>query len=347
MPEIIEVEKQRQQLDTALTGRSLVYYESLYFRDNRPVLDHLLRKHTTADFDHNLLHTPIHGVDRIGKNLIIKTGSDRWTQIHLNSTGWFFPGNTLAATAAYADQLHKSFIKTAVAKNTVKHAMVGLTFDDGQVWYYVDPRTWGRFYPWQLANPAEGPPGDLRKYGMDWLREPALAIMKLGTWRKDSPRKVKQVLLDQFITAGIGNYMVCEILFRAALDPDEPWCNLSFDAKHTLGEIAADFIAYSLPKETYEHWYVFGKLNAPCPCCSTPIQRKLDTPNAIRASYYCPSCQAPLSGKTGRTHVFTNIPPRKTPEIATSPQLLYAKHGRPQHAVSEHHPELLPVLPAT
>lgn len=90
MPEIIEVEKQRQQLDTALHGRTLVYHESLYFRAGKPILAHLLRKHSVADFERNLLHTPIQQIDRIGKNLIVKTGPDTnfWTQIHLNSTGW-------------------------------------------------------------------------------------------------------------------------------------------------------------------------------------------------------------------------------------------------------------------
>lgn len=295
MPELVEVEKLVRQLRPALVGRRLDYYESLHTNPSgAPIAQHFLRRNSLAEWDEHVLGSTIESLGRVGKNLIFRLSSGWMLQLHLNSTGWIVAGNELAARSTEINPSHEAFIYTAVAKEPLKHAMVGWVFDDGQVWYYVDPRTWGRMYLWPTHDIKLA--GDLKTYGPDWLEAPYRATHKLVNWRPQSNRTVKEVLLDQKITSGVGNYIVCELLHRVGLHPHTPWSTLTDQQKGRLADLAVTWMPYALSVTNHDHWMVFGKRHEPCrkPTCPGTISYSKDGPNEQRGSYFCDSCQ-PLS----------------------------------------------------
>ncbi|HHB81682.1 MAG TPA: bifunctional DNA-formamidopyrimidine glycosylase/DNA-(apurinic or apyrimidinic site) lyase [Aliiroseovarius sp.] len=117
---------------------------------------------------------------------------------------------------------------------------------------------------------------------------------------------IKTALLDQRIVAGLGNIYVCEVLFRAGLNP-----------KRQAGRIAAERIGALVPvirevleeaidaggsslkdyRQTdgelgyFQHAFkVYGREGAPCvkPDCSAEIRRIIQ---GGRSTFYCPQCQ--------------------------------------------------------
>lgn len=89
--------------------------------------------------------------------------------------------------------------------------------------YYCDPRKLGRF---NSALDADGVTKALADVGPDWLRgevTPQVFRDTLGRVAKRSPNmELCKFLMEQKYTAGIGNYLKSEILFRALVHPQFP-----------------------------------------------------------------------------------------------------------------------------
>lgn len=98
MPEIVEVERLRDQLDKSWKNQKIatfVFHAGLkkpdkFFQDE-------------ADY-RGLLNRTISSVTRYGKHLWVQVGDHGW-HIHLNSTGWFLPGNAAAVIVAGKDRI--------------------------------------------------------------------------------------------------------------------------------------------------------------------------------------------------------------------------------------------------
>ena len=87
---------------------------------------------------------------------------------------------------------------------------------DGQIWHYHDARTWGKWWMKTMESIEEDP--YFESYGPDWLHNPQ-AAKRMLTEVRESSRKIKDVLCDQRVTAGLGNYLSCEALHRAFVHP--------------------------------------------------------------------------------------------------------------------------------
>jgi formamidopyrimidine-DNA glycosylase len=113
--------------------------------------------------------------------------------------------------------------------------------------------------------------------------------------------RLKPLLMDQTIVAGVGNVYADEILYQARLHPlrrvDElDDCEVEFLAEtiHRVLAIAVDLGAlfHLMPSE----WLVRNRHEGgPCPDCAGEIERIVV---GGRSTYLCPSCQ-PLTGETG------------------------------------------------
>jgi endonuclease-8 len=120
-------------------------------------------------------------------------------------------------------------------------------------------------------------------------------------------RRLTTLLLDQSFLAGLGNYLRSEILFEACVHPslrpvdctDEQIVALA-DAALTLTRrsyatrgittdlaLAEKLKAQGVPRQQYR-WWVFGREDAPCYVCGTPIVKET---LGGRRLYFCPSCQ--------------------------------------------------------
>jgi endonuclease-8 len=124
--------------------------------------------------------------------------------------------------------------------------------------------------------------------------------------------EIAEALLDQRITAGVGNEFKSETCFVARVHPIE---RISALSRARLEEIvaAAQRLLHAnileAPAAPPRAWrstthsigptantWVYERTGQPCRICSTPILRRLQGPNA-RATYWCPLCQ-PLLDNT-------------------------------------------------
>jgi len=133
------------------------------------------------------------------------------------------------------------------------------------------------------------------------LRGPELAAAIRG-----SRRSIKQALLDQRVTAGIGNIYAAEILFAAGIDPRSRCCRLSRDACAAIAAAGRSILrrairleGSSIGDETYRTadsrpgryqrcHQVYGRADQACFRCGAAIRRIIQ---AQRSTFFCPGCQ--------------------------------------------------------
>ena len=164
---------------------------------------------------------------------------------------------------------------------------------------YHDPRRFGRVF-WFDRNeehPLLANVG-LEPLGSDFTGK---ALLSLCAGRK---QPIKQLLMDGSKVAGLGNIYVCETLYRAKINPLRPAGSISAPAATaivrqarlvlrraiTAGGSSLRDHAYGDGKPGYfqlQH-RVYGKADAPCPTCSTPIIRIV---LGQRSTFLCPVCQ--------------------------------------------------------
>lgn len=123
-------------------------------------------------------------------------------------------------------------------------------------------------------------------------------------------RKVKSLLLDQKVIAGIGNYLRNEILFFAKIHPERTLGSLNKNSMQNLAHAIRE-----IPKRSYEsggftrapaeigdlsgvsqseklRFYVYGRMNLPCYRCKGKILRISDSAQPL---YVCKNCQTEQS----------------------------------------------------
>lgn len=107
---------------------------------------------------------------------------------------------------------------------------------------------------------------------------------------------IGEVVLDQRVTAGIGNVYRCEALWQRRLNPWKPVDQLADDELATLFEVARRAMLANLgggPRRRfpgYGRGAVHGRGGRPCPRCGTPIKVRAMGEHA-RLVYWCPACQ--------------------------------------------------------
>jgi formamidopyrimidine-DNA glycosylase len=107
---------------------------------------------------------------------------------------------------------------------------------------------------------------------------------------------VGEVMLDQRVTAGIGNVYRCEALWHRKVNPWKPVDQVSDDDLASLFEEARQAMRANLggdPRRRfpgYGRGAVHGRGGRPCPRCGTPIKVRALGEHA-RLAYWCPACQ--------------------------------------------------------
>lgn len=163
---------------------------------------------------------------------------------------------------------------------------------------YSDPRMFGNMQLFKDKNKI------LNSY--NWGIDPYLDSDKIITAlnkMKKSQRDIKSLLLDQKYIFGIGNYLACEILFDALINPLKLGSELNDKNIQALKKVSIKIIkcaiktggfsfasGYYLPDGTQgnmaPHIKVYRK--STCPHCFTSI---INLKIKGRSSYYCPKCQ--------------------------------------------------------
>ncbi|MGL6235750.1 MAG: Fpg/Nei family DNA glycosylase [Segniliparus sp.] len=223
-----------------------------------------------------LVGQQVEDVSRAGKHLIIRCGGLRLV-IHLSRAGW------LRWTHGMPDRPPKPG-KGPLALR------VGCG-GEGEGFELTEAGTQKRLAVWVVRDEAEVP--SVAKLGPDALAldEAGLAEVLAGT-----TARIKNVLIDQHLIAGIGNAYSDEILHTAKLSPFSPANKTDVPRLHRAlrqvlveaTERAVGQEAALLKAEKREGLRVHGRTGEPCPVCGDAIR---EVSFADRSWQYCPTCQ--------------------------------------------------------
>jgi len=275
MPELPEVETVRRDLAVELPGTTITKVEVTGARSVR-------RYEDPAAFATALTGRSVASVGRWGKYLLIELGgaSRGVLVVHLRMSG----------------QLRLEASPRAVL---AKHSHVRLTLGDGRQLRFVDPRTFGELFVTSSDLP------ELAGLGIDAL-DPALTAKAFAGLLATRRARLKPLLLDQRVVAGIGNIYSDEILWRARLRWYRPAAALRpvevgrlhaavqevlTEAIEARGSSLYDGQYVDLsgrPGQFQERHEVYARLGEPCRRCGRPIER---TTVAQRSHFWCRGCQ--------------------------------------------------------
>lgn len=273
MPELPEVETIRRSLAPHLAGATIAGVNPLYPGILLP---------DAGMFTSLLPGLKIQELRRRGKYLLLDLSQDWSLVIHLRMTG-------------------KLLWKPA-PEDPARHTHVVLDLADGSQLHFNDVRRFGR---WQLVETpllcqvpglcALGPEPIDADFG------PGVFARQLAGREKG---KLKALLLDQTIVAGLGNIYVDEALFLAGLHPlrvaaslsEEELARLAGACRQALetgvrhrGTTLRDYLDGLEQKGDMQNFLlVFDREGEPCPRCGAEIRR---IKVAGRSSYFCPVCQ--------------------------------------------------------
>ncbi len=276
MPELPEVEVIRRGLVREVRGRAITQVEV--------VCDRAIRRRPDADaFRAALDGTTVTGVDRRGKFLLLRLDTRDVLVVHLGMSGQLRIADGFEARA--------------------RHTHVVWSLEDGRELRFVDPRTFGQTF---VTTPAhDGGAAELAHLGIEPFGD-GLSPARLASALAGRRGRVKGLLMNQRVIAGLGNVYSDEILWRARLRWDRVAADLSVGELHALhaaivgtlteavrarGSSLADaqyVDLYGRPGRFQHRHAVYAREGAPCPRCDTPVVRER---TAGRSTFSCPTCQ--------------------------------------------------------
>jgi len=273
MPELPEVETVKRTLAPLIIGRTITGV-AVY----QPVV---VKKPGIEKFKEEVPGETFQNIRRRGKYLILHLTGQKVLVIHLRMTGQL----------VYQEQ----------SQALKKHTHLIFHLDNGWEMRFVDQRRFGCV--WMVSEDEIETISGLCALGPEPLL-PDFDLAYLAQSLVGRKAKIKQVLLDQRIIAGIGNIYADEILFRSGIHPERTACSLTereidrlFDAiKTTLAEAVekrgttfSDYVDGRGEKGSFQHHLnVYQQVGKECPRCKTAIIR---SKVGSRSAYYCPGCQ--------------------------------------------------------
>lgn len=181
-----------------------------------------------------------------------------------------------------------------------KHDHFDLSFSDGTLLRYRDPRRFGMIL-WYAGIPETHPL--LQNLAPEPLgREFTAAYLYQALQKRRG--SVKTVLMDNKAVVGVGNIYANESLFAAGISPTRPAgqitekeaAKLVHEIRRILrlaiekgGSTLRDFTDSGGNGGYFQQEYaVYGRQHLPCLRCGTPIQK---TVVGQRGTFHCPHCQ--------------------------------------------------------
>ena len=272
MPELPEVETICRGLRALILGRRISQVE---------VFEPRLRHPVNSQFRAQLQGKTILGVERRGKYILIPLEGGMIWMVHLGMSG--------------------KLIDVEAGQPREKHDHIIIRLENGHELRYHDPRRFGLSLLVPLSELEALP--QIRVLGLDPFQQ-RFDGAYLHSVARSSRRRIRDLLIDQGVVAGVGNIYANEILFRAGVRPSTRawklgptkvgkiaklvpkvlreaihWCGTSFsdyrDAEDRYGEFQ-------------NHLRVYDREGEPCRVCKSTIKR---VPIGNRSAFYCPTCQ--------------------------------------------------------
>jgi formamidopyrimidine-DNA glycosylase len=274
MPELPEVETVRRSLEQMIVGRTITGSTIGDFAGVIGGIDH-------QTFTSLIVGARIERVLRRAKYLFIETDGPVVIQVHLRMTG--------------------RIVVLPTSDPDIRFEHLRIHLDDGTDIRYGDQRKFGRVL---LVDHDHVRALD-RKLGPEPLSR-AMTSARLHRALATRQGKIKNILLDQAIIAGLGNIYVDEALFRSRIHPLAAANTLTPAQCASLMRAIRAVLHSAIVNQgttfsTFENPYgergrnaerllVYGKggQEIPCPRCGTLLERLVV---GGRGTTYCPECQ--------------------------------------------------------
>jgi formamidopyrimidine-DNA glycosylase len=272
MPELPEVEHAARSLGAQIIGRTIVAVTRLDWQRmvETPAVEQFL----------DLLQ---------GRQVLAAGRRAKWIVVTLDS-GWSL---ALHLRMSGSITVHPPDAQPDVYTHLV------LLLDDGRQVFFHDTRKFGRA---RLLD-SLGLAALESAHGIEPLSD-AFTPALLGQLLLRRRARLKPLLLDQKVIAGIGNIYADEALWNAQLHPlcssdsldDGEIARLHSGIRLALlqgleygGSTLRDYRnGYGEPGSNQEHFNVYDRQGRPCPRCGTPIEKIVV---GQRGTHLCPFCQ--------------------------------------------------------
>ena len=238
-------------------------------------------------------------MDRRAKVLVIVLSDKKFLIIHLKMTGQLiFSYKLPAKSSKLIIGGHPQNGGTDHLPNKYTRAIIN--FRDGSTLFFNDLRKFG----W-MRLVDENYIGELSEgFGVEPLHKDFTFEKFKNILRQYPNRKIKQLLTDQTLIAGIGNIYADESCFYARVLPTRRVGSLTKEKIRLLHQYIPKVLKLSISKKGTSFsdyvrldgkqgrmvkWLrVYNKTGQPCSVCKTPIKKiKLNG----RGTHFCPHCQ--------------------------------------------------------
>ena len=282
MPELPEVETVRRGLAPAMEGRCIIRAEARRPDLRFPLPERMIGRLTGAR---------VLGLRRRSKYILADLSTDETLLIHLGMSGRML----------LSDAMPGSFHHDHPAPE--KHDHVILDMEGGTRITFNDARRFGAMD--LMATEMVDDHWLLRDIGPEPLGN-AFDETYLVARLKGRNTPIKSALLDQKVIAGLGNIYVCEVLYRAGIDPSRKAGRIANARIAALVPIIREVLNEAIMaggsslkdyRQTdgelgyFQHDFrVYGREGQACatPGCTGTIHR---IAQSGRSSFYCPQCQ--------------------------------------------------------
>ena len=300
MPELPEVQTVVSDLNKKIVNKTVA---SVWLDWPKMIKDPLSQSKTNVSktavnfFLENIVGKKVIGARRVAKNILIDLTDGYLLLIHQKMTGHLLTGRW---------RIEKKGVVALEPESVVKDKYNGyihliITFSDGSMLALSDLRKFAKV----LFGKKEVIEGltEITNLGPDAL-DPKLNFKRFENILSKQSRKIKTVLLDPKVIAGVGNIYSDDILWQAGIHPEAKPVELSslqlrrvYKAMKSIlkkavklrGTSTSDFRDTDGLKGGYtEYRRVYGRENLPCYRCKNLIKRiKIGG----RSAHFCPICQ--------------------------------------------------------
>ncbi|MEM8529631.1 MAG: bifunctional DNA-formamidopyrimidine glycosylase/DNA-(apurinic or apyrimidinic site) lyase [Chloroflexota bacterium] len=273
MPELPEVEHVARSLQEQIVGSSIVAVTHLDW-------ERMVETPSVDQFCELLQGRKIQSAGRRAKWLLVTLDAGWTLAFHLRMSGYI----TIQDTTATPD----------------KYVHLVIQFTDGRQFFFHDTRKFGRT---RLLDPVGLRELD-QAHGIEPLSE-EFSSDELRSLLRNRQTRVKPLLLDQTVIAGIGNIYADEALWHAQIHPLRISSDLSDDEVDCLHKSIRKALqtglnnggstlrnyrnSYGEQGTNQEHFHVYARITHPCPRCGHSIER---ITVGQRGTHICSQCQS-------------------------------------------------------
>ncbi len=273
MPELPEVETIRRELKSKIINQ--------YIKGCSILRNDVIGHPAPKQFCKSIINEQIINITRVAKYLLLELTHNKRLIFHFRLSGTLY----LRTHRVEPERFTRVIIK----------------LDDYQL-FFREPRVLGRVYLIEDADKSKVPKG-LHNLGYEPL-SPEFDFNYLRNKIRGRKARIKALLLDQNICAGVGNIYSDEALFHAGIRPLRRAYKLTVEetfkllltlkdvlnrAVDNFGTSVGDYTRTDGKDGNFQNFlYVYSREDEPCRICGTKIVvKKIGN----RSTRYCPRCQ--------------------------------------------------------